>query len=98
MNGNMNVTDLSWHITAIVHGKKIRIPVGDASQKVKWLASVAIARFDDETHQGWKILGVPTAVRNSHHVIDMSNSIRDVLQDGEEVTISTSLQPNEIET
>jgi hypothetical protein len=91
----MDITDISWHITANIHGKRIRIPVGDASQKVKWMASVAIARFDEETHQGWKILGVPTAVRNAHHAVDMNSAIRDALQSGDEVFIATSMQPNE---
>jgi hypothetical protein len=31
-----------WHITAHVHGKAINISCGDATQRIKWLAHVAI--------------------------------------------------------
>ena len=31
-------------------------------QRIKWLAHVAIARWDDDEHQGWKRLGVPTGL------------------------------------
>lgn len=77
-------TDVSWHIVANVHGKKVTVACGDATQRVKWLASVAIANWDSETHQGWKVLGVPTNVRDVHHLIEMGSQIRDVLQDGDE--------------
>jgi hypothetical protein len=31
-----------WHINAHVHGKAINISCGDATQRIKWLAHVAI--------------------------------------------------------
>ena len=34
-----------WHITAHVQGKTITIACGDATQRLKWLAHVAIGMF-----------------------------------------------------
>ena len=34
-----------WHLTAHVHGKSINISCGDATQRLKWLAHVAIGDF-----------------------------------------------------
>ncbi len=31
-----------WRITAHIHGKEISISIGDGTQRVKWLAHVAI--------------------------------------------------------
>jgi hypothetical protein len=33
-----------WHLTAHVHGKAINISCGDATQRLKWLAHVAIGK------------------------------------------------------
>ena len=77
-------TDVSWHIVVNIHGKKIIVACGDATQRVKWLASVAIANFDTEHHQGYKVLGIPTSVRDAQHLVEMGSQIRDVLQDGDE--------------
>lgn len=82
-----------WHVTVTVHGKTTSISVGDASQRVKWLAHVAISKWDSENAQGWKILGTPISVWHGKREIDMGSIIRDVLQDGDEVTISSSLLP-----
>jgi hypothetical protein len=70
---------------------------GDASQSIKWIASVAIARWDDVSHQGWKRLGVPISVK--HHSkdgfeLDKASTIRDVIQNGDHIYIFTSLQPH----
>ena len=40
--------------------KVITVPCGDASQRIKWLGCVAIARWDESNYQGWKELGEPT--------------------------------------
>ena len=82
-----------WHIKATINGKTMSISVGDASQRIKWLAHVAIARWDEENCQGWKLLGTPTSVRNGKREIDMGLVIKDVLQDGDHVTIFSSLLP-----
>jgi hypothetical protein len=82
-----------WHIAVTVHGKTTSISVGDASQRVKWLAHVAISKWDAEDAQGWKLLGIPISVWHGKREIDMGLIIRDVLQDGDEVTISSSLLP-----
>lgn len=88
----------SWHITAHVHGKEIFISTGDATQRVKWLGHVAIARWDEETNQGWKRLGIPIAVKlkgKSGISLDLGAVIREVLQNGDQVIVETSLSPNE---
>ena len=84
-----------WHIKATINGKTICISVGDASQRIKWLAHVAIARWDEENAQGWKYLGIPTSVRHGKREVDMGLIIRDVLQDGDDVTVFSSLLPFE---
>ena len=71
------------------------VACGDATQRVKWLAHVAIANWDADNRQGWKVLGVPTHVRGPTATIEMGSVIRDVLLDGDEVFISSSLQPSE---
>ena len=53
----------NWTLTAHVHGKQYVISAGDATQRVKWLAHVAIARWDEKDQQGWRKLGVPTSVK-----------------------------------
>ena len=50
------------HFVVYAHVKEKIISVvcgraGDAPQKVKWLANVAIARYDDERYEGWQLLG-----------------------------------------
>jgi hypothetical protein len=87
-----------WTITAHVHGKTFSISVGDASQRVKWLGHVAIARWDEDKQQGWLRLGIPTFVRAGKKdgvELDMSSIIKDVLQNGDSVYVSTSLQPSD---
>ena len=83
----------SWRISATVNGKTITINVGDGSQRVKWIAHVAIAKWDEENGQGWQLLGIPTSVLQGERDIDMGAFIRDVLQDGDGITIFSSLLP-----
>ena len=87
-----------WTLTAHVQGKEFKISVGDGSQSVKWLSHVAIARWDEDTHQGWKRLGIPVAVKSNEKdgiEIDMTLSIREALQNSDHIYIFTSLQPYE---
>ena len=87
-----------WTITAHVQGKSFAISAGDGSQRVKWLGHVAIARWDEDKHQGWTRLGIPTIIRASKKdgvELELSAVIRDVLQNGDAVYISTSLQPSD---
>lgn len=87
-----------WTITAHVHGKTFAISAGDASQRVKWLGHVAIARWDEDKQQGWMRLGIPTVIRARKKdglELDGGSIIRDVLQNGDSVYISTSLQPSD---
>ena len=84
----------SWRISATVNGKTITINVGDGSQRVKWIAHVAIAKWDEENGQGWQLLGIPTSVLQDKRDIDMGAIIRDVLHDGDCITIFSSLLPS----
>lgn len=88
----------NWHLTAHVHGKTFVVSAGDASQRVKWLAHVAIARWDERDQQGWRKLGVPVLVkahRKDGVDLDMGAIIKDVLQNGDSIYVSTSLHPSE---
>lgn len=70
----------------------------DATQQIKWLAYVAIARWDEENSQGWKRLGIPTAVKaksKDGDDLDMSATIKEVLQNGDHVYVQTSLAPSD---
>lgn len=92
---------ISWHIIVHVHGKEFRISAGDGTQRVKWLGHVGIARWDEEGLQGWKRLGIPTAVKlkdASGVSLDLAAVIREVMQNGDHVFVETSLAPNETET
>jgi hypothetical protein len=84
-----------WQIKATIHGKTFKISVGDGKQRIRWLAHVAIARWDEDNNQGWKYLGTPTFVRYEKKEIDMELIIRDVLKDGDEISIFSSMLPFE---
>ena len=74
------------------------ISVGEGRQRVKWLASVGIARWDEDNHQGWKRLGIPREVRlksKQGPPVDQGAIIRDVLQNGDDIYVLTSLHPEE---
>jgi hypothetical protein len=88
----------NWNLTVHVHGKRYNVSCGDASQRIKWLAHVGIARWDENTQQGWRKLGVPTKVtahRKDGVEMDMGHIIRDHLQNGDTIFVQTSLQPSE---
>jgi hypothetical protein len=86
-----------WQITAHVHGKLINISVGDGTQRIKWVAAVAIARWDEETNQGWRRLGIPVSVKakSTGEQVDMVSIIRETLMNGDHIVVETSLAPNE---
>ncbi len=88
----------TWHFTVHVHGKTFVVSAGDATQRVKWLAHVGIARWDENNQQGWKKLGVPVSAR-AHRKdgpeLDLGAVLKDVLQSGDPIFVQTSLQPSE---
>lgn len=88
----------SWQLYVHVHGKVIAVSCGNATQRVKWLAHVGIARWDEETCQGWKRLGVPLSVKKSQEEeeeeLDMMLSIQELLSNGDHVFVETSLSPS----
>jgi len=86
-------------LTIFVHcqDKTFAVPCGDGSQRVKWLGHVGIARWDEEHNQGWRRLGIPTAIEmvEGGFEIDMAAVIKDVLQNNEHVVVRTSMDPSE---
>ena len=80
-----------WQVN--VQGKQIDVSCGGATQRIKWLGHVGIARWDAEDFQGWTVLGVPTRVTRTSDgsELDLGATIRDVLQQGEQVTVETSM-------
>ena len=58
MDGEDNFLTVFVH----VHNKVFPVSAGDGSQRVKWLGHVAIARWDEDYNQGWRRLGIPTAI------------------------------------
>mmetsp|Transcript_2923 Transcript_2923/g.4432 ORF Transcript_2923/g.4432 Transcript_2923/m.4432 type:complete len:95 (-) Transcript_2923:125-409(-) len=88
--------DENWQIFVHVYGKIVPVQCGEASQRVKWLGHVGIAQWDEDSSQGWKRLGIPLEMKNeSGMVLDMGAAIRDVLQNGDHVNVTTSLDPAE---
>ena len=87
----------SFNIFVHVHDKTFNVSAGDGSQRVKWLAHVGIARWDEENNQGWKRLGVPTAVElnDTGYEIEMSDVINSVLKSNDHISVKTSLNPSE---
>ncbi len=56
-----------------------------------------IARWDDTAYQGWKRLGIPTAVRlnaKDGEELDLNLPLRDVVHSGDHLYIETSMPPS----
>jgi len=47
----MEVPEENIFVACIVHDKEITISCGSGTQKIKWLGTVAIARYDEESYQ-----------------------------------------------
>ena len=82
-------------ISATVNKKTFVISCGDGTQRVKWLAHVAIARWDEGENQGWRYLGAPDKVFLNNEELDMGAVIKDVLRTGDKIYVTTSLNPSE---
>jgi len=81
-----------WYIHVHVADKVIPICCGNAKQRVKWLGHVAIARWDEENHQGWKRLGIPNGIKSEQGTdLIMGAVIREVLKNGDHITVRTTL-------
>ena len=94
----MSSEELNFNIFVHVHDKIFNVSAGDGSQRVKWLASVGIARWDEDgQNQGWRRLGIPTAVElmDTGFEIEMSEPISKVLKNNEHINVKTSLNPSE---
>ncbi|GLD97752.1 hypothetical protein PINS_up006449 [Pythium insidiosum] len=81
-------------IVVLAHVKDKIIPVhcGFGTQQVAWLGHVAIARYDERRHEGWRTLGVPTQLlRDGKHALRFTDLICDVLPTQSHVYLTTSL-------
>jgi hypothetical protein len=87
-----------WKMVVTVAEKTMTVSVGDATQSIRWLASAAIAKWDDEDYQGWRKLGIPTLVKllGSDEGLNLDAGIRDILNNGDHVIVHSSLQPDVI--
>ena len=75
----------SMRVHLHLRDKTIAVECGDGQQCVRWLASVAVARYDD---QFGKSLGTPTAVQKEGGVTcDMNERVCDVLENNQHVFI-----------
>ena len=75
------------------HVRDVAIPIhcGSGEQSLKWLASVAIARWDTKDTRGFLTLGTPKSIKDEdQQELDMSATIRDVLQNRQHVFIEGS--------
>ena len=56
---------------------------------------VAIARYDEELYQGWKVLGVPVHMEKMEtgEPLMLGAVIKDILVDGDRVKVDTSIDP-----
>ena len=85
--------------TAHVHGKRFTISAGDGTQRVKWLAHVAIARWDEQAQQGLEVAWeVPTTVKlhkKDGIELDLGARLCDKMQNGDHIYVNTSLKPTE---
>ncbi|KAJ0397049.1 hypothetical protein P43SY_010033 [Pythium insidiosum] len=81
-------------IVVLAHVKDKIIPVhcGFGTQQVQWLGHVAIARYDEQRHEGWRALGVPTQIlRDGKDALRFTDLICDVLPTHSHVYLTTSL-------
>lgn len=70
----------------------IEVSCGNGNQRLKWLGNVAISRYDQEDFQGWKVLGVAKSIKNGEGTeLELGATIKDVLSDGDEVTVVPSV-------
>ena len=73
----------------------MEVSCGAGNQRVKWLASVGTARYDEHSYQGWKQLGIPVdakrIVDDDTVELSMEDVINHCLRDGDHIVVTTSL-------
>jgi N-terminal of Par3 and HAL proteins len=82
------------NITINVHikDKVVAVCCGEGSQRISWLGHVGIARYDEASHRGWEILGVPTAIELQDGTpLDLGAVIRETLADEQHVVVTPSI-------
>mmetsp|Transcript_22776 Transcript_22776/g.47256 ORF Transcript_22776/g.47256 Transcript_22776/m.47256 type:complete len:112 (+) Transcript_22776:73-408(+) len=71
--------------------KTIVVSCGSGKQRLRWLGNVALSRWDEESFQGWRTLGIPEKILKDDTEMDLGSSIRDILEDGMEITVLPSM-------
>ncbi|GMI38191.1 hypothetical protein TrCOL_g7976 [Triparma columacea] len=74
-----------------VGDKTIIVSCGSGKQRLRWLGNVALSRWDDESFQGWRSLGVPSKILRDGNEMDLGSSVKDVLEDGMEIHVVPSM-------
>lgn len=74
-------------VTVHVREKALVVPCGEGTQKVRWLGTVGIARYDPPAGTE---LGAPRVVRGDAGPLDLNATVHDVLQDGAHVWVTSS--------
>eukprot|EP00640_Fibrocapsa_japonica_P006127 CAMPEP_0113943946 /NCGR_PEP_ID=MMETSP1339-20121228/29829_1 /TAXON_ID=94617 /ORGANISM="Fibrocapsa japonica" /LENGTH=118 /DNA_ID=CAMNT_0000948963 /DNA_START=95 /DNA_END=451 /DNA_ORIENTATION=+ /assembly_acc=CAM_ASM_000762 len=95
------VGDIKVNMRIHVHiwDKVISINCGQGNQKIRWLGHAGISRWDEESCEGWKYLGIPTIVTKTATgeepatQLQMNDFINEALQDGDHVEVMTSMDP-----
>ncbi|GMI35565.1 hypothetical protein TeGR_g13590 [Tetraparma gracilis] len=87
----------SIKVHARVLDKTVVVSCGAGMQRLKWLGNVAISRWDEDTMQGWRTLGEPVKIINSEgEELDMGLTIRDILEDGTEITVVPTVDDKDV--
>jgi hypothetical protein len=90
--------DQNWSILVHVHGKEFNVSCGEGCQRVKWLGHVGISKWDENDGQGWKRLGVPSSIKQHNkngRDLDLGGVINETLNNGDQVYVKTSLNPDD---
>jgi len=81
--------NLKLHVKVL--SKTLEVSCGSGNQRLRWLGSVAISRYDEESFQGWRELGVVKKITNADGTeLDLGATVKDVFQDGDELTVYPS--------
>ena len=79
-------SNLKLHVS--IGNKTFPISCGSGQQRIRWLGSVAISRYDDQNFEGWRELGSVARVEDSEgRERDLGNLVKDVFAEGDEVRV-----------
>ena len=88
-------SNIKLHVHVL--SKTVVVSCGLGTQRLRWLGSVAISRWDEGSFEGWRYLGVPVKmIDGKGKELDMGGTIRDLFEDGDEITVETSILPESV--